>query len=65
MVRKKTLSPSGARNDEGEYSNAHINLHEDELTVAGLAIGDEVYVQVREGKIVIQKAEADEIDHDL
>lgn len=65
MVRKKTLSPSGARNDEGEYSNAHINLHEDELTVAGLAIGDEVYVQVREGKIVIQKAEADEIDYDL
>lgn len=65
MVRKKKLSPSGATDDDGEYHNAHVNLHEDELTVAGMDIGDDVYVQVRDGKIIIQKAEPGELDHDI
>ncbi|WP_299235566.1 hypothetical protein [Natronomonas sp.] len=65
MVRKKTLSPSGAKDDEGEYHNVHVNIHEDELAVAGMDIGDEVFVRVREGKIIIQQADADDVDHDL
>ena len=44
MVRKKKLSPSEATDDNGEYSNAHVNLHEDELAVTGLSIGDDVFV---------------------
>jgi len=43
MVRKKKLSPSGAKDDDGEYHNVHVNLHEDELAVAGMEIGDEVF----------------------
>jgi hypothetical protein len=65
MVRKKTLSPSGAKDEDGEYHNVHLNLHEDELAVAGMDIGDEVFVRVREDKIVIQKADPDEMDHDF
>jgi len=65
MVRKKKLSPSGAKDDAGEYHNAHINLHEDEMEVAGMAIGDEVFVRVREDKIIIQKADQDEVEHDF
>jgi hypothetical protein len=65
MVRKKTLSPSGATGEDGEYHNAHVNLHEDELAVAGLQIGDEVFVRVREDKIIIQKADPDEVEHDF
>ncbi len=67
MVRKKTLSPSGAKDEEGEYSNAHVNLHEDELEVAGLSIGDEVFVRVRDGKIIIQKKHDDssELEHNF
>ncbi len=67
MVRKKTLSPSGGRNEEGDYSNAHINIHSDELEVAGLDIGDEVFVRVRDGKIIMQKAETDcgKFEHDF
>jgi hypothetical protein len=62
MVRRKTLSPSGSTDDNGEYRNAHINLHQDELTVAGFDIGDEVYVRTEDDAIVIQhpKDEADE-----
>lgn len=56
MVRKKKLSPIGAKDEEGEYHNAHVNLHEDELDVAGMEIGEEVFVRVREGKIIIEKA---------
>lgn len=41
MVRKKKLSPSGAKDDDGNYHNVHLNLHEDELAVAGMDIGDE------------------------
>ncbi|QLC34052.1 hypothetical protein EFA46_007490 [Halarchaeum sp. CBA1220] len=58
MVRKKTLSPSGAKGADGEYHNAHVNIHEDELLVAGLDIGEEVFVQTRDGRIVIQRADA-------
>lgn len=65
MVRKKKLSPSGAKDDAGQYHNVHINLHEDELAVAGMDIGDEVFVRVREGKIIIQKADKDEVEHDF
>ncbi|CQH44089.1 MULTISPECIES: AbrB/MazE/SpoVT family DNA-binding domain-containing protein [Halobacterium] len=65
MVRKKTLSPSGAKGDDGEYHNAHVNLHEDELSVAGLDIGDEVFVRVREDKIIIQRADQDDVEHDF
>lgn len=55
MVRKKKLSPSGAKNDDGTYSNAHVNLNEDELDVAGMAIGDDIYVRVREDKIILEQ----------
>ena len=67
MVRKKKLSPSGAKDDEGEYHNVHVNLHEDELAVAGMEIGDEVFVRVRDGKIIIQKADSspEELEHDF
>lgn len=67
MVRKKKLSPSGAKDENGEYHNVHLNLHEDELAVAGMDIGDEVYVRVRDNKIIIQKAdlEDEEIEHDF
>ncbi len=57
MVRKKTLSPSGAKGKDGEYHNAHISLNEDELCAAGFKIGEEVFVRVRENMIIIQKAE--------
>lgn len=65
MVRKKKLSPSGAKDDQGQYHNVHLNLHEDELAVAGMDIGDEVFVRVREDKIIIQKADKDEVEHNF
>lgn len=65
MVRKKKLSPSGAKDDQGRYHNVHLNLHEDELAVAGMDIGDEVFVRVRDGKIIIQKADKSEVEHDF
>ncbi|MFC6796638.1 MULTISPECIES: hypothetical protein [unclassified Haladaptatus] len=65
MVRKKKLSPSGAKDENGEYHNVHLNLHEDELKVAGMDIGDEVFVRVREGKIIIQKADQDKVEHEF
>ncbi|MFQ3318961.1 MAG: hypothetical protein ACI8UR_001109 [Natronomonas sp.] len=65
MVRKKKLSPSGAKDESGEYHNVHVNLHEDELAVAGMEIGDEVFVRVRDGKIIIQKADPDELEHEF
>jgi len=65
MVRKKKLSPSGAKGDDGDYHNAHINLHEDELAVAGMQIGDEVLVRVREDKIIIQRADQEDVQHDF
>jgi hypothetical protein len=65
MVRKKKLSPSGAKDEQGKYHNVHLNLHEDELAVAGMDIGDEVFVRVREDKIIIQKADKDEVEHDF
>ena len=42
-----------------------MNLHEDELEVAGMEIGDEVFVRVRDGKIIIQSADADDVEHDF
>ncbi|MFB1066124.1 hypothetical protein CP556_08430 [Natrinema sp. CBA1119] len=65
MVRKKKLSPSGAKDDDGNYHNVHLNLHEDELEVAGMDIGDEVFVRVRDGKIIIQKANEDDVEHEF
>ncbi len=66
MVRKKKLSPSGMKDTDGNYNNAHINLHVDELEAAGFEIGDEVLVRVREGMIVIQKpGEGEEIQHEF
>lgn len=67
MVRKKKLSPSGAKGEDGEYHNVHLNLHEDELAVAGMDIGDEVFVRVRDEKIIIQRADTDtdELDHEF
>lgn len=57
MVRKKKLSASGTKGEDGEYHNAHLSLNEDELKAAGLKIGDEVFVRVRENVLIIQKAE--------
>lgn len=65
MVRKKKLSPSGTKDQQGEYHNVHHNLHEDELTVAGLDIGDEVFVRVRKDKIIIQSTDQETVEHDL
>ena len=65
MVRKKKLSPSGAKDDHGEYHNVHVNLHEGELAVAGMDIGDDVFVRVREDKIIIQKADQDRVEHEF
>lgn len=66
VVRKKKLSPSGAKDKEGNYNNAHINLHKDELEAAGLEIGDEVFVRVRDGMIIVQKTgESDELRHEF
>lgn len=57
MVRKKKLSPSGSKDRNGSYHNAHLSLHEDELSVAGLDIGDEVVVRVYEDSITVQKVD--------
>lgn len=65
MVRRKKLSPSGIKDDHGDYHNAHINLHEDELTVAGLDVGGEVFVCVHKNRIVVQKADIATVSHDL
>lgn len=65
MARKKKLSPSGAKDESGDYHNVHLNLHEDELSVAGMNIGDEVFVRVREDTIIVQKADQDHLEHDF
>ncbi|SDM59711.1 hypothetical protein SAMN04487949_2204 [Halogranum gelatinilyticum] len=65
MVRRKTLSPTGATDDDGQYRNVTINLHVDELTVAGMDVGDEVFVRVRDNRIVIQPATNAVIEHDV
>lgn len=65
MVRKKKLSPSGATDSDGKHNNAHLNLHRDELAVAGMDIGDDVFVMVREDKIVIQPADTESLDTDI
>ncbi|MFO8109027.1 MAG: hypothetical protein R6U17_00670 [Thermoplasmata archaeon] len=56
MVRKKKLNPSGSKGQDGKFHNAHLSLNEDELEAAGLEIGEEVLVRVREDVIVVQKA---------
>ncbi|MFB6145867.1 MAG: hypothetical protein ABEJ99_05190 [Candidatus Nanohaloarchaea archaeon] len=64
MVRKKKLSPSGQKDKDGNYNNAHINIHRDELEASGLEIGDEVFVRVRGGMLVIQKTgKSEDIQH--
>lgn len=64
MVRRKKLSPAGQKDEDGNYNNAHLNLHKDELEAAGLQIGDEVLVRVRENMLVIQKpGRGEEIQH--
>ena len=65
MARRKKLSPSGAKDENGDYHNVHVNLHEDELAVAGMDIGDEVFVRVREDTIIIQKASQDHLEHNF
>ncbi|GAA0478754.1 hypothetical protein MUK72_17435 (plasmid) [Halococcus dombrowskii] len=65
MARKKKLSPSGAKDEDGNYHNVHLNLHEDELAVAGMDIGDEVFVRVREDTIIVQKADQDHLEHNF
>ena len=65
MLWSKKLSPSGAKDSHDEHHNVHLNLHEDELTVAGMDIGDEVYVRVRDGAIIIQKIGDGKIEHDF
>lgn len=66
MVRKKKLTPSGIRDKEGNYHNAHISLHQDELEAAGFELGDDVLVRVREGMIIIQKpGRGEEIQHEF
>jgi hypothetical protein len=65
MARKKKLSPSGAKDESGNYHNVHLNLHEDELAVAGMNIGEEVFVRVREDTIIVQKADQDHLEHDF
>ncbi|SEO27568.1 Toxin SymE, type I toxin-antitoxin system [Halogranum amylolyticum] len=65
MVRRKTLSPTGSKDGDGEYRNVTLNLHSDELTVAGLDVGEEVFVRVRDGKIVVQKASKPVLEHEF
>jgi hypothetical protein len=66
MVRKKKLTPSGVKDKDGEYNNAHISLHKDELEAAGFEIGDDVLVRVRNNMIVIQQpGEGEDIQHDF
>lgn len=66
MVRRKKLSPSGVKDKDGNYNNAHINIHKDELKAAGFEIGDEVLVRVRNNMIVIQKpGEGEELQHEF
>lgn len=65
MARKKKLSPSGAKDENGDYHNVHLNLHEDELAVAGMDIGDDVFVRVREDTIIVQKADQNHLEHDF
>jgi hypothetical protein len=57
MARKKTLSLSGAKDESGRYHNAHLSLHEGELSLAGMAIGDEVFVRVYGDALTVQKAD--------
>lgn len=66
MVRRKKLTPSGLKDKEGHYRNAHVSLHKDELSAAGFKIGDNVFVRVRKGMIIIQKPdEGNELQHDF
>lgn len=65
MVRKKKLSPSGAKDESGEHHNVYVNLQKDEPEVAGMDIGDEVFDRVRDGKIVDQSADAENVEHDF
>jgi hypothetical protein len=65
MVRKGKLSPSGAKDDRGEYHSVHLNLNEGELAVAGIDIGDEVFVRVREDEVISKRADRDWVEYDF
>jgi hypothetical protein len=65
MVRKEKLGPSGGKDDRGEYHNVHVDLHEGELTVAGMDVGGDVFVRVREDEIIIQRADQNRVEHDF
>lgn len=53
MVWKKKFSLSGVKDENGEYYNVYVNFYEDEFVVVGMEIGDEVFVCVWDGKIII------------
>lgn len=55
MVRKKKVSGSGAKNDDGSYNNGRVNLNKDELEFAGIEIGDHVHVYAEEDRIIIKR----------
>lgn len=57
MVRRKKLSPCGPKDDDDNYRNAHLNIHKDELTVAGLEIGERVLVRVRDEQIIVERSD--------
>ena len=63
MVRKEKLSPSGAKDDRGEYHSVHLN--EGELAVAGIDIGDGVFVWVREDEVISERADRDWVEYDF
>jgi len=65
MIREKELGPSGAKDENGECHDVHFDPHGDEPTVAGMEIGDEGLVRVRDDEI-IQKTDADdELEHEF
>ncbi len=57
MVRRKTLSPAGPKDADEGYRNANLTLHRDELTVAGLEVGEEVLVRVEDSQIIVERSD--------
>lgn len=64
MARRKKLSPSGNKGPDGGYRNVRLDLHKDELYLAGMKIGEEVYVRVRSGKIIVHPVDEDPTTND-
>ncbi|ERH08598.1 MAG: hypothetical protein J07HX64_00344 [halophilic archaeon J07HX64] len=65
MVGTEKLGPGGTKTEHGERHSAYVNLHENELTVAGVDVGDEMFARVREDRIIVQRADTDELDHEF